>query len=764
MDQTTLPQSKSRETTALLIFPALLLCMIDVHAQTGSEFVDPFIGTGKAGNCYPGAQAPFGMISWSPENVFPAYDDPYARPGYKYGQDSINGFAVTHIDGVGCPAAHDLPFMPALGPLEGSPVNDRRIYASRFRHENECASPGYYSVMLDDIRTEVALTVSERSGVASFTFPSSREAHVVFRPTNNANGIADGSFVIERHSPRMTGWIVSGGFCSGSPLASPYRLYFVAEFNRLYSASGIWEGEVRVPGGRRAYGKATAAYFTFDCRAKRNLMMRIGLSYVSVKNAMRNLRSEIPRWDFEGTRTRAERAWNDILGKITVKGSPGDRKVFTTALYHNMLQPSIFDDVNGEYTGFDDRIHTVPPAHHKYVNFSLWDTYRTTAQIQALLVPEKASDMASSLLLDALQGAPGGFPIWGFYNRETWIMNGYSALPFLSNLIAFGARDVDLPSLKRMMIRAADSLYPRGAKYIRQGYVPDTASKWNYCVSMTIEYSIDDFAASRVCAALGDSAGYRRLAARSQNVFNLFNPQTKYLQRKTESGSWVVPFDASAEEGFNEGNSAQYTWSIPHNVARLVDSLGGPKAAGERLDGFFSQILIDGWNTTQPYYWMGNEPCFGAPFLYNWTGTPWKSQELVKRIARSYDATPDGLPGDDDVGAMSAMYLFMSLGLYPSIPGVGGFVVTGPAFPEVTMRLAGGRTVHMVAENADSLHPYVSAMRIDGAPYRSTWLPLSLLKPGGTTELRFDMAARPDTAWGSAPQDAPPSFNTQDSR
>ncbi len=742
-------------TRVLWLF-ALCPWLTLVHAQTGSELVDPFIGTGKAGNCYPGAQAPFGMISWSPGNVFNSYDDPYARPGYKYLQDSINGFSVTHIDGVGCPAAQDLCVMPYTGPLTGSPVADRRIYASRFRHDEERASPGYYEVRLDDFKTSVELAVRDRSGLGKFSFPAVEDAHVIFRPTNSAARLVDASMKIDRNLGRVTGWVISGGFCSDKPLSSPYKLYFVAEFNRPIAGFGIWKGETLVTGVKEARGGDVAAYLTFDCRKAGSVCMRIGLSYVGERNAARNLSAEIPGWDLAVVRRATGREWTKILGRVAIEGPSDEKKVFFTALYHNLLQPSIFEDVNGEYTGFDDSVHTVPSGHHKYVNFSLWDTYRTTAQLQALLVPERASDMAASLLLDLEQGNPAGFPIWGFYNRETWIMNGYSAIPFIANVYAFGADGFDLVRMKDRTVWAADNKYPRGEKYAAHGYVPDTASHWNYGVSMTLEYSIADFCAARLCLAAGDSSGFRRLLARAQSVFKLFNPLTGYLQRRAEDGHWVFPFDPSVEEGFNEGNSAQYTWSIPHNFAALVDSFGGKVAAEERLDRFFSRILIDGWNVNQPCYWMGNEPCFGVPFLYNWTGQPWKSQELAKRVARSFTPTPDGLPGDDDVGAMSAMYVFSALGLYPSIPGVGGLVVTGPVFQGVTMRLGGNRTLHITAADADSLHPYIRSMSVNGEPYTRTWLPTSMIGPN--TSIAFVMSGEPDKEWGSKAGEAPPSF------
>ena len=296
--------------------------------------------------------------------------------------------------------------------------------------------------------------------------------------------------------------------------------------------------------------------------------------------------------------------------------------------------------------------------------------------------------MIHSLYLDAKQGCPSGFPIWGYFNNETFIMNGYSGLPLIANLYAFGGRNINLQAINDKMIWAADHKYRRGEEYIEFGYVPDYESEWNYCVSMTIEYSIDDFAVAQMSRYAGDSSSYQRFLDRSGNVFNLFNEQTGYLQRKSRDESWVVPFDSAAEVGFNEGNSAQYTWNIPHNLPKLVSRIGGSEATISRLDHFTSKILTDNWNVDVPYYWPANQPSFVVPYVYIYAGAPGKAQQLIREsLATIFSNTPGGLPGNDDLGATSAMFLFQTAGIYPLKPGIPEFTLSGSFVDKLTFHL-----------------------------------------------------------------------------
>lgn len=412
-----------------------------------------------------------------------------------------------------------------------------------------------------------------------------------------------------------------------------------------------------------------AAFATLGGDPAPPVHVRLGLSYVSAAHALTNLQAEIPGWDFAAVLQQTEAAWTRMLGQLEIDGPAPMRRQLATALYHNLLQPSLFDDVSGEYLGFDDNVHRIAAGHHKYVNFSNWDTYRTSAQLQALLYPRETSDMAESLRLDAAQRAPAGIPIWGYFNNETHVMNGYSGVPWIANAHAFGARDYDQRAMQQTLLAATEQHYERGDSYRDRGYVSVVERSWDFSVSRTLEYAIADFSLSQMSRALGDATSGDRLHRRAQSVFQLLDPATRYLRPRKDSGEWLADFSPRSEEGFNEGNSAQYTWSIPHNLSALISGLGGPAAAEARLDAFFAQILVDGWNTTEPYFWIANEPCFGVPFVYCCLGQPWKTQDVLRRISAEFSPTPNGMPGDDDVGAMSAYRLWTALGLYPAIPG-----------------------------------------------------------------------------------------------
>lgn len=742
-----------------LIVSSVLLSVTVLRAVTLDD-VDPFIGTGKAGNCYPGAQAPFGMISWSPNTTFEDYESVPSRPGYKYDRDAIYGFTVTHLSGVGCHAAQDLPIMPVRGALDVSPATDRNAYASRFSHARETARPGFYAVSLDGGNMEVALTVTERAGLGRFGFAPGAARSILFRASQSVNGVTGSELEIDPAAGRVRGVIASGGFCDRNPALYGYRLHFVAEFDQPVTAHGFWQGADRLPAGTaKASGTDVAGFVTLGGNPAAPVRMRIGLSYVSTANALENLRAEIPAWNEAAVRARTEAAWAALLDRVEIDAPATVRRELATALYHNLLQPSLFDDVNGEYRGFDDRVHRVAPGRHKYVNFSNWDTYRTTAQLQGLLYPRQASDMAESLRLDAAHGAPAGIPIWGLFNRETFVMNGSSGIPWIANAFAFGARGYDHAVMRAALLDTADRHYRNGETYYRRGYVAHTGKHWDFSVSQTLEYAIADFSLAQFCRLTGDATGAERMQRRSQNVFSLLDPEARHLRPRREGGDWWPEFSPTAEEGFNEGNSAHYTWSVPHNVAGLVAALGGEAAAEARLDAFCAKVLVDGWNVGEPYFWISNEPCFGVPFIYHWLGKPGKTQDVLRRVAREFNATPDGLPGDDDVGAMSAYRLWIALGLYPAIPGTGGFVLTAPMVSRAVLHIGDGLTLTVMTEGGESgAHGYIQSVELNGSPWTSSWLPLEALLAQKENTLVVRVGAEPHPTWATAPGDRPPSF------
>ncbi|HYX06636.1 MAG TPA: GH92 family glycosyl hydrolase [Bacteroidales bacterium] len=501
------------------------------------EFVNVFIGTDAGGNTSPAACAPFGMISCGPTNLFGAGDEYISRAGYWYSKDTIAWFSLTHVSGWGCNGALDIPFMPVTGIPQKNPIYHPAACASAFSHKQEKAAPGFYEVFLKDDRVKFSTAVSERACITNIQYPEGKQNVLVFSPPSCANGVTASQIHIDTTQNLLTGSATSGGFCSRNPALYDYTVYFAARFNRKVSAYGGWNGNKAADPAAQLSGDSVAAWLAFGTGDTVPLEMKIAISFVSVENATLNLEKETNGMDIASLKAQTTEKWNKGLSKMEAETNDSSLKIqLYTALYHNMLHPNIFEDVNGQYKGFNDSVYTINPGHHKYVTFSNWDTYRTTAQLQGLLFPSRAADMIHSLYLDAMQGDPAGFPIWGYFNNETWIMNGYSGLPLIANLYAFGGRDIDLKTIKNKMVWAADHKYSHVDDYIKYGYVPDYESNYNYSVSMTLEYAIDDFAVAQMCKYAGDSVNYHRFLKRSRGVFKLFNAQTGYLQRKDKEG------------------------------------------------------------------------------------------------------------------------------------------------------------------------------------------------------------------------------------
>ena len=744
----------------ILILMALgLVC--NVLAKELAQFVNPFIGTVPgSGNTYPGAQVPFGMISWSPQTLDPS------AVGYNYNTNRITGFGLVHSSGVGCGAACELPFIPTTMTLGQSPVTNSDAYSSTYSHTNEMASPGFYSVRLSSAGISFETTVKARSGIAHFDFPETSAASVIFNPNANANGVWDGAIQIDPMNQSICGWVKSGGFCQSTE--NNYTVYFSARFDRPVKSFGIWQNEVRKDGVNRASGNRLASYITFDCSTSRRVAMKVGISFVSISNAQLNLDQEIPDWDFASVKAAARADWNKQLSRIQVEGGLNeDKTIFYTALYHSLMLPSIFEDVNGEYRGMDDQVHAVSAGHHQMATFSGWDTYRTQAQLWGLLYPEMASDVCSSFLAMSRQSkykGGGGLPLWSLFNDETRIMIGYPADAYIANAYAFGATNFDLMALKEVMVdsgknerwcgRNVNVTWEFLSEYKKYGFCPDDLMP--AACSRNVEYSVADFAVGQFCEALGDSADAAYFIKRSQGVFNLINPQWGYLQRKKQDGTWVTPFDRFSGDGFTEGNSAHYTWTIPHSLKKLIQLAGGKEKAEAKLDELTSQ-LANGYDYNSKYYEAGNEPCFGVMPVYNWLAKPWKAQEKIRTVLMNcFSDKSNGIPGDDDSGAMSAWYVFAAIGLYPEIPGVGGFTVLSPLFPKTMIQLPNGKFVKIVAKNASRTSKFIQSMKINGNANSKLWLPLGKLESGASID--FKMGSLPNTNWGVSDLDVPPSL------
>ena len=761
--------------------------------------VDPLVGTGSGGavvgqvDTFPGADLPFGMIQWSPDTT--------SRPdggGYSHDDSAVTGFSLTHVSGPGCPIAGDFPILPLTGAV---PANPDSASAS-FSHASESAHPGSYAVTAGAVRTELAVT--DRTGVARFTYPATTQAQMLVKVADSANGSSSAGFqtVGDRE---ITGAVTSGHFC-GQP--DSYTVYFAARFDRSFVASGTWGGTsaaqvTRLPGGTavtengkqnpqgKRYGAAGSApssgltspsgasaaggqgsgvvaggWLTFDTTRDRSVGMQVAVSYVSVQGALGNLAAEAHTWDVGAVAAKATAAWNRQLDTIAVQG--GNRAAqaeFYTALYHASLEPSLFSDANGRYPGFDGKVHRAAPGHAQYANYSGWDIYRSQVPLLATIDPGIAADMATSLLNDAAQG--GSLPKWPVANGYTGVMNGDAADPILADTYAFGARAFDARAALADMVKGANGATgagqgwyverPNAAAYIADGYVPNTGSDSISPVpngaSETLEYALDDFAISRLAGDLHQTSTAGVFANRSQNWANVFDTAQGYVEPRDASGAFPsgppVPVTTGfGQNGFQEGNAAQYTWMVPQNLQGVIQAMGGDQAAAARLDTYFTQLNA---GPDQPYHWQGNEVALDTPWAYDSAGEPWKTQAVVRQITSAlYSLTPGGEPGNDDLGAVSSWYVWAALGMYPQTPGVPMLVLGAPQFPRAVIHGAyGDLTVN--AQGAGDT--YVKSLKVDGRSTDRTWI-----DPSRARELDFTLSPTPNTAWGSAAGDAPPSF------
>jgi predicted alpha-1,2-mannosidase len=718
--------------------------------------VDPFIGTSETtgGNVFPGASMPFGMIQWSPDTSFGFRGQHPAS--YVYEDTRIRDFSLNHLSGPGCPVFGDFPIMPVPGPLRFSPSTRSAAFLARFSHSDEKASPGYYRVALDTGVT-VKLTVTTRTGLGIFSFPRrhSGEGTVLVSVGRDATGVRSSSVRITGNR-EVQGQITSGGFCGAR---NRYTAYFAGEFNRAFESFGTWKRRHLRHGARATGGAGSGAFLTFDTSRDHTVEMKVALSYVSVEDAWLNMRRENPAWDFNSVRRAASEAWNRELARIRVQGGKEDNLwVFYTALYHALLQPNVFSDVTGKYIGFDDRIHTAQ-GYTQYANFSGWDIYRSEIQLLALLEPRRTSDMVRSLLADAAQGG-GGLPIWPVANDDSCVMVGAPSYPIIADAYAFGARDFDSRQALQVMLRGASrpgvhcktcTEYPYLRDYLKQGYYsPDEHSG----PSETLEFGAADFSLSRLAKALGDTQDYIVFTNRAQFWKNTFNRATGYIEPRHNNGSFFAPFNSASDKHFVEGNAAQYTFEVPWNFKGLFALLGGPRQAIHRLDALFSHLNAD---PNQPYFWMGNEPGFDIPWAYDFAGEPWQAQQVVRRIeTHLFTVGANGIPGNDDLGAMSSWYVFAAIGLYPEIPGVGGFCLDSPLFSRVIFQLGNGSRLLIEGHNAANANPYVQSLTLDGSRYSTPWLPYRRVEHGAT--LVFLLGSSPYTPWGSPSDEAPPSF------
>lgn len=684
--------------------------------------VNTMIGTKgnglTSGYLYPGASYPFGMAQFTRT---------YFSPN--------TGFGINQLSGAGCSNEGNFPTLPLNGELTVSPDSIQNLNVDI---SDEKGIAGYYRATVQkSILAE--FTVTERTGMAQYTYSSGTEKGTVIIGGGIAGTPVNMATTVITSPNTCEGFSDGGDFCG---IPAPYKIYFVAEFNGKILSSGTWKDGKLKPGTTFTEGKHSGLYFTFDVKSQKTIQYKIGISYVSIENAWENLKAENPGWSFEGVKNKAIDKWNYYLGKIEVKGENEDRLTqFYTHLYRALIHPSVCSDVNGEYMGADFKIHKA--VRKQYTNYSNWDTYRTQVQLMAMLDPEVTSDVVVSLQDFALQSG-GGFPRWVLANVETGVMQGDPTTILIANAYAFGARDYDACPILETMRRGAEIPGTKSQNQLTRPALGMFLENGFCYASMQLEYTSADFAISRFALdACNNEEVSKNYLKRAQTWKNLYNPETGWLQSRRKEGFVPLKYD------FRESTYNNYFWMVPYNIQGLIDTIGGNAEAESRLDNLFRRLdagYDDDW------YASGNEPSFGIPWAYNWVGRPYKTQRVVHRIlTEQYSAKPDGLPGNDDLGSMGSWYVFASIGLYPEIPGIGGFSINSPIFPDIKIHLKhGDLTILGGSEEND----YIKSMKLNGKTYNSTWVDWENITNGGI--IQYKLSNNPNVKWGA--EIIPPSF------
>lgn len=693
------------------------------HAQDYSRKVNTLIGTQgngwSSGYLYPGATYPFGMVQFTPT----------------YFTKQL-GFVINQLSGAGCDHMGNFPTLPLSGELKVSPDSIINLRASLSK---EKGTAGYYTTRVND-SIQAELTVTERTGMAKYSFSANENRGTVIIGGGVAATPIEVAAISITSPNSCEGYAEGGAFC-GFP--TPYKVYFVAEFDVPSASSGVWKEERLLPGEKFAEGRHSGVYFTFDLKNKKEVLYKIGVSYVSVENARENLKTENPAWNFAAVKQSAADKWNRYLGKIEVKGKNEDRiSQFYTHLYHSLIHPNVCSDVNGEYMGSDNKVYK--SERNYYTSFSNWDTYRTQTQLMAMLAPDVTSDIVMSHQLFAIRSG-GGFPRWVLANIETGIMQGDPTPVLIANAYAFGARNYDTRSILKTMRYGAEVPGANSQGVLTRPGLEQYLEKGYYDASAMLEYTSSDFAIGRYALqACNDEPVCNYYTNRAMKWKNLYDKETNWLRSRNEDGSWKNPGD-----DWRESTYKNYFWMVPYDLDGLLQIIGGKQEGEKRLDELFRRLDA---SYGDEWFASGNEPSFQIPWIYNWVGAPYKAQHIIRKVLNGqYNSRPDGLPGNDDLGSMGAWYVFASIGLFPEIPGVGGFSINSPVFPEIVLHLANG---DLVIKGGDEKKEYIQGLKINGKKSDSTWIDWNDIKNGGT--LDYSLSTKPDKAWGTSV--APPSF------
>ncbi len=730
---------------SLLPVAALVLAgACGTPATSGEEsltrWVDPKIGTGGHGHVFVGANVPFGMVQLGPTSIPQDWD---WCSGYHQSDSTVIGFSHTHLSGTGIGDLFDVTVMPVVGEVtyargvEEDPQSGLWSYADRTK---EVVRPGYYSVPLTRYGVTAEMTATPRVGFHRYAFPTSDEAALVFDLENGGcwDKATDTGFILSDDSTRLSGWRYSSGW------AKDQKVWFVAEFSEpVKGITFLQPGETTGAGTAARYARVD-----FNTTEGEPLLVKVALSPVSAEGAAANLAAELPGWDFDATAAAATAAWEAELGKVRIETQDeAAKRIFYTALYHTMVAPSEFCDVNGDYRGADGQVRT-NPGHKTYTTFSLWDTYRAAMPLMTILHPDRMPDVIRTML--AIADEQGRLPVWHLWGNETDCMVGNPGIPVVADAIVKGIGGFDREQAFEAIRKTAMNPDRGNGLRMKHGYIP--CDLFNEAVAYDMEYALADGAAARAAEALGKTEDAAYFTGRSHSYRNYFDSATRFMRGRDAKGGWRTPFNPFASthraDDYCEGNAWQYTWLVPHDVAGLQACFGSREAMIAKLDSLFTvSSVIEGAETSPDIsgligqYAHGNEPSHHVLYLYTMLGEPWKTADRVHEVLSTlYHDRPDGLSGNEDVGQMSAWYVLSAMGFYEVEPAGGRYWFGAPYFERMQIAVPGG-TFSVEAKNFAPENRYVQAVRLNGQPYDKPYISHEAVMQGGVLE--FEMGPEP---------------------
>lgn len=736
-----------------LIFAAcactLGACTTTSTNKTALDYVNPFVGTGFHGHTYPGATLPFGAVQLSPDTRRGNWD---ACSGYHYSDSTILGFSHTHLSGTGCIDLGDVLLRPTSMPVQLDGKSEYIFQPARFSHKNEVATPGYYSVYLDDEGIKAELSATTRAGIHRYTFSDGKEAAVVLDLAH----LLDNEFIYETEIKQTDANELSGMRRTRGWVDNQY-VFFTVQFSQpiakleLVSDGKACEATDSVKGTRLQ----AVAHFG----QQKSVVAKVGISVVSEENARENLNSEIAGFDFDTVKKNSADAWRNALKVVEVKGGTEEQRTnFYTAWYHSMVVPNTVSDVNGEYRRHDMTTGQVAEGRRMYSTFSTWDTFRGWHPLMTLTDTTLVNNMVNSLL--NMYDASGELPLWPLSAGETGTMIGYHSASIIADAYMKGIRGFDAEKALQAMIKSSE-INKKGADYyIKYGFIPANIKKES--ISCLLEFAYDDWAIAQMAKEMGKNDVYETYIARSQNYINVFDGMTRFFRGKRMDGNWMGNFNPyEVGRDYTEATAWQYRFFVPHDVNGMIQQFGGTEAFTACLDSLFTvSSEIDGELSDITgligQYAHGNEPSHHMAYLYNYIGRPWQTQAMTRRLLdEMYAPTPEGIVGNEDCGQMSAWYILSAMGFYSVCPGSNEFVLTAPLFEEVKLALANGKQL-VIKANSSKKNVYIKEVKLNGQVIDKNFVTYAQLMEGGTLE--YVLTDEPCMDRGIAPEAAPYSF------